>query len=426
MFNNTNNDNKDTNNYNNNNNSDYFIQPKVDFLIMSDNISDELISLQEYLFKSKNFYNCFENKDSFNIMVINENNENIKIDNNTHNVITSSKNLDIFNKFLLTKNNKCNPINNKLLIIHCLSDNLFLDNNKDFLLDYNFIVNNYNKNIGNNFNLIDLDNKTLEIYNKNNIKNQLLIIVISPFSNQWIEQNRQNGHFDRISIQGIHIDKYNSDDYCFCKTFLNNFVVINQLSDLKLTNIKNENAIKFQENLYKSFIINKFNEDLYDLKFNYIGEYFNIKVNYNNLECMFSFNNQTQNIMNEINTNDGNEEYTGEYNIFGRNGRGILTSKNDIIVKGCFKKNNLNGLCYIFDCSNNKYLKLQCNNGIILNNSIAIIEELNNKTCIFIKICINNDSLEINLDNISLTGSRMYYNENMDLIISKEMYNYKI
>lgn len=289
--------------------------------------------------------------------------------------IQSLKEYFINNKKLLyIGNNIINKDNNSILLSekekYILTLTKFID----------FIKNNQNKDSSYIFVYYNTTNEShiseeFLISLSSSTKSNILLLFLSENSSETLDISKSimnNYLFNRIFLQVCK----NQSIY---ESFINNFIIINQLSDIKYTNenqneknssffiekyyksICNSSAepsshsfslVSFKRNLLLSLLI-KFNKDqiLNDSLF-YIGEYFYVKSLFQ-LECMFDNIKYLEEEINYIDMNNGTDEYHGEYNIYGRNGKGINLNIHYILSNGSYKNEYLYSFFVIYDLIDN-------------------------------------------------------------------------
>lgn len=279
-----------------------------------------------------------------------------------------------------------NMLSLEILNSYTNSEKINLDNvDKLFDSNYNII---YNKEIINNITLLEHDEKSYKFKSKlltinfgNTVINEINNIINFSSTKELISNLSLVGLFETkalynlLAIQNFEIkpnqnysniltnndnketilsDKENKDIQLnirkiefqykqYYRNLLNNFVVINQLRDKK-----NQSDYMFntQSALLQSLVIKLDQEKYYNdfsLNLDFNGEHYNIRTQFD-LECMFSNLSQMEFPHEDINTNNGLEEYFGEYGIQGKNGRGVIMTINNIYFTGIFSNDKKEGL----------------------------------------------------------------------------------
>lgn len=308
----------------------------------------------------------------FFILQISSNHNNEKYSKNIQSLkeyfINNKKFLYIDNKNIINNENNYMLLSEKEKYILILSKFIdFIKNNQNKDSSYIFIYYNTTNesHISNEF-LISLSSST---------KSNILLLFLSENPSETLDISKcimNNYLFNRIFLQVC-------TNLSIYEDFINNFIIINQLSDIKYTiDNKNENnssffiekyyksmfnssiessshsfsLLSFKRNLLLSLLI-KFNKDqiLSDSLF-YIGEYYYVKSLFQ-LECMFDNLKYLIEEINYIDMNNGIDEYHGEYNIYGRNGKGINLNIDYILSNGSYKNEYFYSFFVIYDLIDN-------------------------------------------------------------------------
>jgi hypothetical protein len=288
----------------------------VEIILFSDYINKETISLIEVLEKNNGFKVLKnENYSEENFEILDKFNFEIPQLEFHHNLSSLKSNFENISKNLSKSKNKIFFIFSKTIDENteiCKSLISFVDYLYEFKLNSLIIF----------YQAINIDDTTVK-------------------ENSFKEVNKVNDYilsqlyFNKILIQSFITSFENQ------VKLLNNFTLVNQIFSLRKIHGEDfKNYSKFHYSLLLKLYIKE-----NDYLFSYIGNRYYIINEFNLFTCFHNIN-QLNDIDNIISLNDGNESYSGEFNIMGKNGHGLIINFNKIIVFGNWLNDEIINLYY--------------------------------------------------------------------------------
>ena len=256
-----------------------------------------------------------------------------------------------------------------------------------------FLVNNYNsddleqtRKIENNLkkllDKLDITNHTENLFY---MKTKIHIVNINfRFETNFISYLNEKYYFGNVSYQQF-LSLSSNNNKSIVKSIVNNYVCINQLRDLKYLydGYQFENKAK----LINSFLVNI---DEKNITFDFFGDYFQNLSTFN-LESCFRNSSDLNKLHNEIETNDGKSSYTGEIDIYGKNGRGYeINFYSNTYCSGLWENSNKKGIFYEQSIESNKWT-------IIKNYNTNKFVFMSDKYICFGEFCLDSKEMKSNL-----------------------------